>query len=132
MENNINTKKKILIVEDEPTLSSILRARLEKEGMEVDQAKDGVEALMFLKQNKYDLVLLDIILPKMSGFEVMESIKNDPNTNPVPIVIVSNLGQDSDIERGEMLGAIGYFIKAKLSIEELILKIKEFFSENTN
>lgn len=128
MEND-TTKRKILIVEDEPMLSSILKARFEKEGFEVTQAKDGVEALSLLKQNRYDLVLLDIILPKMSGFEVMESIKNDPNTNPTPIVIVSNLGQESDIQRGEMLGAIGYFIKARLSIEELVSKIKEFFEE---
>jgi DNA-binding response OmpR family regulator len=127
-----NIKKKILIVEDEPTLSSVLKARFEKEGIEIDQAKDGVEALMLLKQKKYDLVLLDIILPKMSGFEVMESLKNDPNASSIPIVIVSNLGQESDVQKGEMLGAIGYFIKAKLSIEELVSKVKEFFAENEN
>jgi len=122
-----NNKKKILVVEDEPMLATVLKSRLEKEGFEVFQARDGVEALTNLKQNKYDLVLLDIILPKMSGFEVMESIKSDPNASEVPIVIVSNLGQESDVQKGQMLGAIGYFIKAQLSIEELISKIKEFF-----
>jgi DNA-binding response OmpR family regulator len=124
----MDNKKKILIVEDEPVLSSILKNRLEKEGFEVFQAKDGVEALTNLKQNKFDLVLLDIILPKMSGFEIMESLKADPNASDVPIVIISNLGQESDIQKGQMLGAVGYFIKAQLSIEELISKIQEFFS----
>jgi DNA-binding response OmpR family regulator len=119
--------KKILIVEDEPMLASLLKSRLEKEGFVADHAKDGLEAVNFLKKGKYSLVLLDIILPKMSGFEVMESLKNDPNFSDVPIVIVSNLGQESDIQRGETLGAIGYFVKAQLSIEELIRKIKEFF-----
>jgi DNA-binding response OmpR family regulator len=126
----MDNKKKILVVEDEPMLATVLKGRLEKEGFEVSQAKDGIEALTDLKQNKYDLVLLDIILPKMSGFEIMESIKSDPNASDIPIVIVSNLGQESDIQRGQMLGAIGYFIKAQLSIEELVSKIKEFFSEN--
>jgi len=126
----MDNKKKILVVEDEPMLATVLKGRLEKEGFEVSQAKDGIEALTDLKQNKYDLVLLDIILPKMSGFEIMESIKSDPNASDIPIVIVSNLGQESDIQKGQMLGAIGYFIKAQLSIEELVSKIKEFFSEN--
>ncbi len=122
--------KKILLVEDEPMLSNLLKGRLEKDGFQVVQARDGDEALADLKTGKYDLMLLDIILPKMSGFEVMESMRSDPNAENVPVVIVSNLGQEGDIQRGQMLGAVGYFIKAQLSIEELVGKIKEFFSES--
>ncbi len=121
--------KKILLVEDEPMLSNLLKGRLERDGFQVVQAHDGAEALTDLKAGKYDLMLLDIILPKMSGFEVMESMRSDPNAENVPVVIVSNLGQEGDIQRGQMLGAVGYFIKAQLSIEELVGKIKEFFSE---
>ncbi len=121
--------KKILLVEDEPMLSNLLKGRLEKDGFQVTQAKDGAEALVDLKTNKYDLVLLDIILPKMSGFEVMETMKTNPNFQEVPVVIVSNLGQESDVQKGQMLGAVGYFVKAQLSIEELVSKIKEFFAD---
>lgn len=123
--------KKILLVEDEPMLSNLLKGRLEKDGLQVTQAKDGAEALVDLKNNKYDLMLLDIILPKMSGFEVMEAMKSDPNVQDVPVVIVSNLGQESDVQKGQMLGAVGYFVKAQLSIEELVSKIKEFFTDGS-
>ncbi len=121
------TIKKILLVEDEPMLGNLLKQRLVKENYEVVQARDGAEAIRFLKTDNVDLVLLDIILPKMSGFEVMEAINSDPSIHSAPIVIVSNLGQEGDVERGQQLGAVGYFIKAQLSIEELISKIKEFF-----
>ncbi len=91
-------------------------------------AKDGDEALNLLKSLQPNLILLDLILPKKSGFEVMEEIKNDPqiSSKEVPIIIVSNLGQPEDVNRGQELGAIEYFIKAKTSIDELVGKIKEF------
>ncbi len=120
------SSKKILLVEDEPILSNLLRQRLEKDGFRVVIARDGSEAVKILKQEKPDLVLLDIILPKMSGFEVMEAMKSDPTLQAAPVVVVSNLGQDSDVERGQSLGAIGYFVKAQLSMEDLVAKIKEF------
>ena len=120
--------KKILLVEDEPRLSNLLRQRLEKEGFQVALAYDGSEAIKFLKQEKPDLILLDIILPKLSGFEVMETMKSDPTLQSAPVVVVSNLGQAEDVERGQNLGAVGYFVKAQLSIEDLVSKIKEFLS----
>jgi DNA-binding response OmpR family regulator len=120
--------KKILLVEDEPMLSNILNQRLGKEGFQVIVARDGSEAVRILKQEKPDLILLDIILPKMSGFEVMETMKSDPTLQSAPVVVVSNLGQAEDVERGQSLGAIGYFIKAQLSVEDLVSKIKEFLA----
>ncbi len=118
----------ILLVEDDVFLSSLLKNRLEKEGLRVSLAKDGDEALNLLKSLQPNLILLDLILPKKSGFEVMEEIKNDPqiSSKEVPIIIVSNLGQPEDVNRGQELGAIEYFIKAKTSIDELVGKIKEF------
>ena len=83
--------KKILLVEDDPFLSSLLRNRLIKEKVEVINAKDGQEALDTLKTFKPDLILLDLILPKKSGFEVMEGIKQDPQLQSAPIIIISNL-----------------------------------------
>ena len=122
---------KVLLVEDDPFLSSLLKNRLQKEGLEVNLAKDGEEALNSLKSAKPDLILLDLILPKKSGFEVMEEIRNDPQmqSQEVPIIIISNLGQPEDISRGEELGAIEYFVKAKTSIDELVEKIKGFLAK---
>jgi DNA-binding response OmpR family regulator len=123
---SMTDQKTILIVEDETLLANLLRQRFERDGYRVILARDGEEALRILKETKPDLILLDIILPKISGFELMEKLKSDPAFPAAPIVIVSNLGQESDIERGEMLGAIGYFVKAKLSIEELVQQVRNF------
>jgi DNA-binding response OmpR family regulator len=116
----------ILLVEDEPLLANLLRQRLEREGFTVVLGKDGEEALKILKEKKPDLILLDIILPKISGFELMERLKDDPSFQRAPIVIISNLGQERDVEKGQSLGAIGYFVKAQVSIEDLVLQVKEF------
>lgn len=120
--------KNILLVEDEKLLANLLKQRLEKENFTVFLARDGEEALRILKTQKPNLILLDIILPKISGFELMETLKNDPTYNQAPIVIISNLGQDTDVEKGQLLGAIGYFVKAQVSIEDLVSRVKEFLS----
>jgi len=124
----MDNPKKILLVEDEPMLSNLLKQRLEQEGIVVTAVPDGAEALRILKQEKPDLILLDIILPKMSGFEVMEEMKGDPTIQAAPVVVVSNLGQVSDVERAQKFGAVGYFVKAQLSIEDLVSKVKEFLA----
>ncbi|MBI2035193.1 MAG: response regulator [Candidatus Liptonbacteria bacterium] len=121
--------KKILLVEDDPFLSSLLKSRLSKEGFALIYAADGEEALALAQKEKPDLVLLDLILPKKSGFEVLEVMRLDPRLEKTPIMIVSNLGQDSDMVRGRELGAIAYFIKAKTSIDLLVKEIKDFFSK---
>ncbi|MBI5401459.1 response regulator [Candidatus Wolfebacteria bacterium] len=119
---------RILLIEDDPFLSSLLKNRLTKEGFEIINARDGEEAMEFLKSDKVDLALLDIILPKKSGFEVLEEIRNNPQVqnSTIPIFIISNLGQPEDVSKGYKLGAIEYFIKAKTSIDDLIQKIKDF------
>lgn len=122
--------QKILLVEDDPFLSSLLKNRLAKEGFEVIHARDGEEAVETLRTTPVQLVLLDIILPKRSGFEVMEEIRTDMQVKlqnaDLPIIVISNLGQPEDMEKGKALGAIEYFVKAKTSIDDLVGRVKDF------
>ncbi len=119
---------KILIVEDDLFLANLLSLRFKKEGFEVIQAFSGVEALKKLEEIRPSIILLDIILPQKNGFEVLESIAQNPQTSNIPVIIVSNLGQESDIEKGKTLGAMDYYVKARLSIDELVLKVRNLIS----
>lgn len=121
--------KKVLIIEDDHFLSSLMKARLEKEGFSTLQAFDGEEAFTLLKQNKPDLMVMDLIMPKVSGFELLENISVDPQISRIPVMILSNLGQDSDIEKVKRLGATQYFVKVQTSIDDLVLKVKELLKE---
>jgi DNA-binding response OmpR family regulator len=116
--------KKILIVEDDKFLRELISQKLLKEGYDISEAVDGEKGLKAIKNEKPDLVLLDLILPGMDGFEVLTKVKEDTATAQVPIIILSNLGQKDDIERGLKLGAIDYLIKAHFTPGEIIEKIK--------
>jgi DNA-binding response OmpR family regulator len=116
--------KKVMIIEDDRFLSSLLKARLEKESFTVLQAFDGEEALQLLRTEVPTLVILDLIMPKVNGFEVLQTISISPQLDKVPVVILSNLAQDSDIQKAHDLGAKEYFIKVKVSIDDLIGRIK--------
>ncbi len=115
---------KIMVIEDDRFLSSLIKARLEKDGFNILQAFDGEEAIKSLKQEQPDLIILDLIMPKVTGFEVLQMISITPGLSKVPVVILSNLAQDSDIEKARQLGAKEYFVKVKISIDDLIEKIK--------
>ncbi len=123
----MNNKLTILLVEDDPFLSSILQLKLDKENFKTIRAADGEEALNLLTEQglKPDAILLDLILPKKNGFEVLETIRQDPTLEKLPVIIISNLGQPSDIERGKSLGVIDYFVKARLSVDDLVNRIKD-------
>ena len=119
------SKKKVLVAEDDPSLSQILSSRLTRAGIEVVKAKDGEEALRVIRETKPDLILLDLILPgKYDGFEVLQKMREDPTLDSRSVVIISNLGQESDMERVKQLGAVEYFVKAKTSIDDLVNRIK--------
>ena len=122
-------KKKLLLVEDDPFLSSLLKTRLLNEGFDVSYAADGEEALTMAKKVVPDLILLDLILPKKSGFEVMEVLQSDPQLSLIPIMIVSQLGQDQDMKKGKDLGAVAYMVKAKISLEKLVEEAKTFLDQ---
>jgi DNA-binding response OmpR family regulator len=120
------TKKTVLLIEDDIFLSQLLSTRLQRIGVEVLKVFDGEAAIETLKNIKPDLVLLDIILPKKSGFEVMEEINSNPMLKSGPIVVVSNLGQEADIVRCKELGAADYLVKAQVSIDDLVERVKGF------
>jgi len=117
--------KTVMVVEDDAFLSNLLVTRLRGVGLNVIKASTGEEALNVLRtQEPPSLILLDIILPEKSGFEVLEEIQSDPNLQKAPVIIASNLGQETDVERGKQLGVIDYFVKAQTPIEDLVNKVK--------
>ncbi len=116
---------KILVVEDDKFLREMITRKLDKEGFEVSQAVDGKEGLEKIRENKPDLILLDLIMPGVGGFDVLEEVKGDDSINHIPIVILSNLGQKSEVERGLELGAKDFLIKAHFTPKEIIKKIQE-------
>jgi len=124
---DISTKK-VLVVEDDVFLAQLLTNRIAKVGVQVLRAADGEEGIKMIKQSRPDLVLLDLILPKKSGFELLEDMRSDPSTQGTPVIIVSNLGQESDVARGRELGAVEYFVKAKTSIDGLVERVKTILS----
>ena len=116
--------KKVMVIEDDRFLSSLIKARIEKDGIIVIQSFDGEDEIKRLPEERPDLVILDLIMPKANGFEVLKAISLIPGLERTPVVIVSNLAQDSDIEKARQLGAREYFVKVKISIDDLISKIE--------
>jgi len=114
----------ILIIEDDKFLRELIAQKLIKEGFEISEAVDGEEGMKKVKEEKPDLVLLDLILPGVDGFEVLARIKEDPVLAAIPVIILSNLGQKEDVERGLKLGAVDYLIKAHFTPGEIIEKVK--------
>jgi len=116
--------KNILIVEDDKILRELISRKLQKEDYNISAAIDGEEGLKKVKEEKPDIVLLDLILPGIDGFEVLERIKQDPEINKIPVVILSNLGQKEEIEKGLKLGATDYLIKAHFTLSEIVAKVR--------
>lgn len=106
--------KTVLIIEDEEAIFIPLRAMLEERGFTVIIAKDGVEGLEKVQTARPDLVLLDILLPKIDGFKVLQEIKTNSGTKYIPVIILSNLGGEEDMQRGLDLGAKEYFVKSRV------------------
>jgi two-component system alkaline phosphatase synthesis response regulator PhoP len=113
---------KILIVEDDPTTVQLIEFLLKKNNFEVLIAYNGVEALQIAKKEKLDLILMDVMMPKMDGIEAIEKLKKDENTRDIPIIILSALGQEMDVMRGLQAGASSYIVKP-FSPQELLTEI---------
>lgn len=121
--------KKILIIEDDKFLRELISQKLLKEGNIVNEAIDGEDGVKKTREDKPDLILLDLILPGIDGFEVLSQIKADPSLATIPVIILSNLGQREDVEKGLKLGAVDYLIKAHFTPGEIIEKVNAAFSK---
>ena len=117
--------KKILFVEDEMALQKTFKDVLNEEGYEMLSAFDGEIGLRMSKEKKPDLILLDLILPKIDGFEFLEKLKADPETKDIPVIILTNLERTEDIERALELGATTYLVKANYTLKEVVEKVKK-------
>lgn len=115
--------KKIFIVEDDEFLRSLTVKRLEKEGYEVAVAENGDKAIDLIPKEKPDAILLDLLLPGKSGFEVLEKLKDDGAIKGVPVVVFSNLGQREDIDKAKKLGATDFLIKANFTLDDVVAKL---------
>jgi len=118
--------KKILMIEDDRFLRKIYRDKLTKAGFEFIEATNGIEGINKVISERPDLVLLDLILPRKNGFDVLIDMKSNKNTKDIPVIILSNLGQESDIKRGLALGAQDYLVKTEVSLSEVVDKAKEW------
>ncbi|OJI06952.1 MAG: response regulator [Candidatus Vogelbacteria bacterium CG22_combo_CG10-13_8_21_14_all_37_9] len=119
--------KKIFIVEDDEFLRSLTVKRLEKEGYQVEVAVDGESALGKIKEAQPDIILLDLLLPGLSGFEVLKKIREDGPIKGTPVIVFSNLGQREDIEKAKALGVNDFLIKANFTLDDVVMKISSFF-----
>ena len=117
--------KTILFIEDESALQKTFGEILEQEGYKVLSALDGEIGLKLAKTEKPDLVLLDLVLPKMHGFEVLKKIKEDEEIKDIPVIVLTNLEGMEEVDKAVTLGAFTYLVKATYSLEEIITKIKQ-------
>lgn len=121
-------KKTILIAEDEPSLMSALRDKLVHEGFDVEESFDGEECLAVTEKKKPDLILLDIVMPKMDGMTVLEKLKEDEENKAIPVIILTNLSSFKDIQEAADKGAHDYLIKTDWSLEDIVSKVRERLS----
>jgi DNA-binding response OmpR family regulator len=119
-----NTKS-ILLVEDDPFLIDIYTTKLKESGFAVETADSGEEVLNKTKEKKFDLVILDIVLPQVDGWEIIGKIKSDPESKDLKVIILSNLGQKEEVEKGMKLGAEKYLIKAHYTPSQVVEEIKK-------
>ena len=117
-------KKKILLVEDDTALSAVYRSRLEIEGFDVRGANNGEDALSATVEYRPDLILLDVMMPKISGFDVLDILRNTPETANVRIIMLTALSQPKDRERAESLGVDDYLVKSQVVIGDVVARVK--------
>jgi DNA-binding response OmpR family regulator len=117
--------KKILLVEDDDALASVYQTRLAAEGFELKRVPNGEDALASALEYKPDLILLDVMMPKVSGFDVLDILRNTPETTNIKVIMLTALSQDSDRERAESLGVDDYLVKSQVVIADVVAKVKQ-------
>lgn len=120
------TIKKLLIAEDEEVLLNVLKDRFQSEGWEVITSVNGEEAIEILKKVRFDLLLLDLLMPIKDGFAVLEEIKDNPKLQKLPVIVLSNLGAEDDIKKALELGAQDYFVKTQNPLSKIVEKADKY------
>lgn len=119
------SKIHVLLVEDDVFLANIYEKKFELEGFKTSVADNGEKGLVEAKRKQPDIILLDILLPKLDGFSVLEKLKSDPATKQIPVILLTNLGQKDDVEKGLESGAVDYLIKAHFKPSEVVDKVRK-------
>lgn len=122
-------KTKVLLVEDEKMLADMYTTKFTMEGFEAEKAYDGQAGVEKAKEFNPDIVLLDVIMPKVDGFAALKMLKDDAATKNIPVILLTNLGQDEDIKKGKQLGAADYFVKANHTPAEVVVKVKQVLGQ---
>ena len=121
-------KINVLIVEDDSFLANIYKTKFEMEGFKISVSENGEVALANVKKKKPAIILLDILLPKLDGFAVLSKLKEDKDTKDIPVILLTNLGQKDDVQKGLDMGAVDYLIKAHFKPSEVVEKVKKVLS----
>jgi DNA-binding response OmpR family regulator len=129
MANAEKAKIHVLIVEDDAFLANIYKTKFEMEGFKVSTSENGEAGLSDIKKKKPDIVLLDILLPKMDGFAVLERLKADNEAKNIPVILLTNLGQKDDVQKGLEMGAVDYLIKAHFKPSEVVEKVRKILNK---
>ncbi len=124
-----DAKIKVLIIEDEEMLVNMYVSKFEKDGFLTIKALNGKQGVELIEKENPDIVLLDIIMPEMDGFMVLKEIKSNPKTKDIPVIMLTNLGQDEDVNKGGKLGAVDYLVKANLTPSEVVEKVKKILNK---
>lgn len=124
-------KKKILLVEDDTALAAVYRSRLELEGFDINEVHNGEEALSAAMSFKPDLILLDAMMPKISGFDVLDILRNTPETTNIRVIMLTALSQPKDKERAEQLGVDDYLVKSQVVIGDVVARVKHHLGLDT-
>jgi len=124
--------QKIVLIEDDEILAKVLKEELAGSDFDVLSAYDGEAGLKLVQKEKPDLLLLDILLPKMHGLDVLKILKSKEETKGIPVIALTMLGQDEDIKKGFELGVDDYIVKSQHAVAEIVEKVKSFFSKETH
>lgn len=122
-------KKYLLVAEDDRFYANVYTNKLAREGYEVKVVGDGQQILDAVGQRKPDLILLDLVMPVLDGFETLKELKANPDTRDIPVIVLSSLGQEEDATKIHELGAVDYFVKTNITIHDMVAKIKEHLGQ---
>lgn len=117
--------KKILIIEDDSFLQGLASRKLKADGFEVLNAGNHTEAFAVLEKENPNIILLDLLLPEVDGYEILKKVRENPKTKDIPVIVFSNLSEEKDIKKAQDLGIIDFMVKSNFTLDELAQKIKE-------